>query len=78
VEFVEWVDSSSEGGPWVAPGDLDGSSVPCYSVGYVARDDAETLTIAQSFHLEDGLVQEWGHALVIPKVSIVRREPFLG
>jgi hypothetical protein len=74
AEFVEWVDSSSEGGPWVSPDELDGKAVTCCSVGYVARDDDDTLTLAQSYHLEDdGAVGQWGHPLSIPKVSITRR-----
>jgi hypothetical protein len=73
AEFVEWLDSSSEGGPWVSPDDLDGKPVSCFSVGYVARDDDETLTLAQSYHLENGEVAQWGHLLSIPKVAILRR-----
>jgi hypothetical protein len=73
AEFVEWLDSSSEGGPWVSPDDLDGKPVSCFSVGYVARDDDETLTLAQSYHSEDGSVAQWGHPLSIPKVCIVSR-----
>jgi hypothetical protein len=78
VEFVEWVDSSSDGGPWCSPDDLEGPLLPCFSVGYVAREDAVSVTLAQSFHEDKGSVQEWGHALTIPKVAITRREPFLG
>jgi hypothetical protein len=73
AEFVEWVDSSSEGGSWVSPDELDGSVVSCFSVGYVARDDDETLTLAQSFHSEDEKVLQWGHVLLIPKCAIVNR-----
>jgi hypothetical protein len=73
AEFVEWFDSSSEGGPWVSPDELDGKPCLCFSVGYVARDDDDTLTLAQSYHLEDDAVTQWGHPLSIPKVSITRR-----
>jgi hypothetical protein len=47
--------------------------VSCFSVGYVARDDDETLTLAQSYHSENGDVAQWGHPLSIPKVAIVSR-----
>jgi hypothetical protein len=64
AEFVEWFDSSSEGGSWVSPDELDGSVVSCFSVGYVARE---------SFHSEDEKVLQWGHVLLIPKCAIVNR-----
>ena len=74
AEFVEWVDSQSPDGPWVSPDDLDGTVCRCYSVGYIARDDEETLTLAISYHADEtGRPHEWGHPLVIPKVAIVRR-----
>jgi hypothetical protein len=52
---------------------LDGKPCLCFSVGYVALDSDDTLTLAQSFHRDDGEVTQWGHPLSIPKVAITRR-----
>jgi hypothetical protein len=74
AEFVEWVDSRSQDGPWVSPDELDGEAVTCFSVGYVAFAGDDALTLSMSYHADEkGDVAEWGHPLSIPKCAIVRR-----
>jgi hypothetical protein len=57
----------------VISGSSEAQPCLCFSVGYVALDSDDTLTLAQSFHRDDGEVTQWGHPLSIPKVAITRR-----
>ena len=80
-ELVEWVDSLSITDRWVSSAALEGepSFGVCHTVGYLVREDEQSVLLAQSFSLNrDGDVEEWGHVWGIPKVAIRSREPFLG
>ena len=80
-EVVEWVDSWSITDRWVTPDSLEKERTPmsCMTVGWVVREDEESVLLAQSFALNaDGELEEWGHVWGSPKVAIRSREPFLG
>lgn len=80
-ELVEWVDSWSITDRWITPDGLERERAPalCTTVGFLVREDEESILLAQSFALNaDGELEEWGHVWGIPKVAIRSREPFLG
>jgi hypothetical protein len=59
---------------------LDGKVVTVFSVGYVAMETDDALTLSMSFHAEDDSddVAEWGHPMSIPKVAVLSRRPLYG
>lgn len=81
--YVEWVDSASDG-PWVDPDALEIAAAKqlgmrCHSLGFLAREDDVSLTLATSYNLDKhGEVAEWGQATTIPKVAITKRKPVAG
>lgn len=70
---VEWADSVSHG-RWTDPTTVKRGSSPvgCISVGYLVESGKDAITIAQSVSLsDDGEVEEYGHALTIPRSALV-------
>ena len=70
--FVKWKDSTSEGG-W---GDVDKFHGPgiCYSVGWLAKEDDEGITIIGDCYPPDQHGHEIGRLQYILKSTIVERK----
>lgn len=71
MEYILWIDSSSTSG-WVFVENMDYSLVTVESIGWVIKEDSDSVTIA-SHRTGHGEVHS---PMTIPKINIVSRESY--
>src|SRR6266540_6057098 len=69
---VEWVDAHVHD-RWVGADDLrETAPALCVSVGYLAQDEPEFITLAQSIGTKvAGGVEEYGQPITIPRAALI-------
>jgi hypothetical protein len=73
--LVEWLDSRQPHAGWVLAEDLDDrGAVAIRSVGYIVRDTAESISLAQS---AGGPPEQYMSVIIIPKCCIQSVEPLV-
>lgn len=72
LTLIEWVDSTSPGGPsiWVDHATVEAISEPsvCYTVGFVVKETGTAITLAGSYS-----ANQLSGSMCIPKAAILRR-----
>ena len=71
VNYVEWVDSRFWFG-WQDPDELSEEPITIKSIGFLVKEDDNTVILTNS--LSDASMNV-GNPVLIPKCSIIRREP---
>ncbi len=70
VEKVEWLDSRAPSSGWQELGDLPTNLPSVLTVGFVAREDDESLTLVCGL---DKFKEDFSGGMIIPKSAIVKR-----
>jgi len=76
LELVEWVDSQATFTGWTLVEDIDPARPVVgvlKTVGWVIRENAAAILIAQNVGATDGGSHQICHAMTIPKVAITAR-----
>lgn len=72
IEMVTWRDASSESDGWKSPADLDDVNVIVVSVGFLVKETANNITLAQDL-ADDGDTHGRGRiplGMVVSRVTI--------
>lgn len=74
VVKVQWIDSCSGDCYWTMLKDFQPTIVHPVTYGLIIHEDEKTVSIAQTYAMTDGVVDQINGVMTIPKIAIVKMD----